>query len=95
MAGELADVVAGTAPTDPLAIAPQVKGSIRILIVEDDRTLREGLLITLRAEGYNVSSVNSGDEALESIKRTRYDIIRRVECNCLEEETVLREFEHR
>ena len=75
MAGELADVVAGTAPTDPLAIAPQVKGSIRILIVEDDRTLREGLLITLRAEGYNVSSVNSGDEALESIKRTRYDII--------------------
>jgi DNA-binding NtrC family response regulator len=76
MAGELADVAAGFVPTaDPLAISPEVKGSIRILIVEDDRTLREGLLITLRAEGYNVAAVPSGEEALESIKRSRYDII--------------------
>src|SRR5690349_8342626 len=76
MAGELADVAAGIVPTaDPLAISPEVKGSIRILIVEDDRTLREGLLITLRAEGYNVAAVTSGEEALESIKRSRYDII--------------------
>ena len=76
MAGELVDVAAGIAPTaDPLAIASDVKGSIRVLIVEDDRTLREGLLITLRAEGYNVTAVSSGEEALESIGRTRYEII--------------------
>jgi DNA-binding NtrC family response regulator len=76
MAGELSDVATGLAAiADPLAISPEVKGSIRVLIVEDDRTLREGLLITLRGDGYNVSAVNSGEEALETIKRSRYDII--------------------
>ena len=76
MAGELADVEAGTdLNADPLAIAPEVKRSIRILIAEDDRTLREGLLLTLRDEGYNVTAVSSGEDALETIKNSRYDII--------------------
>ncbi len=48
---------------DPLAIAPEVKSSIRIFIVEDDRTLREGLTITLQAEGYNITVASAGDEA--------------------------------
>ncbi len=60
---------------DPLAITPEVKSSIRIFIVEDDRTLREGLTITLQAEGYNVAVASTGEEALESLKRTRYDIV--------------------
>src|SRR5690348_12757540 len=76
MTGELSDVeVAIPAIADPLAISPDVKGSIRILIAEDDRTLREGLLITLRSEGYNVTAVTSGEEALETIRRSRYEII--------------------
>ena len=76
MTGELSDVeVAIPSIADPLAISPDVKGSIRILIAEDDRTLREGLLITLRSEGYNVTAVTSGEEALETIRRSRYEII--------------------
>ena len=60
---------------DPLAITPEVKRSIRIFIVEDDRTLREGLTITLQAEGYNVTVASAGDEAVEALKRTRFDIV--------------------
>ena len=75
MAGDLVDAPPAIPTADPLAIAPEVKGSIRVLIVEDDRTLREGLLITLGSDGYNVSGVNSGEEALETIRRSRYDII--------------------
>jgi DNA-binding NtrC family response regulator len=76
MVGELAEAGTGDALSrDPLAISPEVKGSIRILIVEDDRTLREGLTITLRAEGYNISVLGSGEEAVESLRRSRYEIV--------------------
>ena len=64
MAGELADVVAETAPTDPLAIAPEIKGSIRILIVEDEQHLADGLKFNLDAEGYVADVVDSGEAAL-------------------------------
>src|SRR5688572_12874111 len=76
MAGDQGDNDNGSgAGRDPLAIAPEVKSSIRVFIVEDDRTLREGLTITLQAEGYNVTVASTGDEALESMKRTRFDIV--------------------
>ena len=65
----------GGGSRDPLAIAPEVKSSIRIFIVEDDRTLREGLTITLQAEGYNVTVATTGEEGVESLKRTRFDIV--------------------
>src|SRR5688572_33334363 len=75
MAGDQGDNDNGSgAGRDPLAIAPEVKSSIRIFIVEDDRTLREGLTITLQAEGYNVAVASTGDEALESLKRSHFDI---------------------
>ncbi len=76
MAGEHSDTDTDIATgRDPMATTAEVKSSIRIFIVEDDRTLREGLTITLQAEGYNVTVASTGDEALESIKRTRYDIV--------------------
>jgi DNA-binding NtrC family response regulator len=60
---------------DPLAISPEVKASIRLLVVEDERSLRDGLTITLQSEGYVVSAVSSGAQALEALTASRFDIV--------------------
>lgn len=60
---------------DPLALPADVKASIRVLIVEDERGLRDGLTATLRSEGYSVTAVASGRQAVESIKVTSFDIV--------------------
>src|SRR5688572_14095825 len=75
MAGEESGTGTSAPGRDPLASAPELKGSIRFLIVEGDRTLRGGLTITLQAECYNTTLASSGESALQSIKRTWYDIV--------------------
>lgn len=47
----------------------------RLLIAEDDRTLREGLRLTLAGEGYRVSAVGSGQDALDALRESRFDIV--------------------
>jgi DNA-binding NtrC family response regulator len=64
-----------TAIRDPLSIAPDVKGTIRLLIVDDDRTLREGCASVLQADGYSVTMMGRGDEAIETVKRRKFDIV--------------------
>ncbi len=60
---------------DPLSIPPEVKASISILVVDDDRTLREGCASVLQIDGFNVAFSGRGDEAVEMVKRRKYDII--------------------
>ena len=60
---------------DPLSIAADVKGSLRLYLVDDDRTLREGCASVLQLDGYNVSFTGRGDEALDTVKRKKFDII--------------------
>jgi len=48
---------------------------MRALIVDDDRTLREGCASVLRAEGINVEVTGRGEEAIQMINRTRFDIM--------------------
>ena len=60
---------------DPLSIAADVKASIRILIVDDDRTLREGCATVLQSDGYNVTFEGRGDEAIEAVRRRKFDIV--------------------
>src|SRR5438552_4219388 len=47
---------------------------MRALIVDDDRTLREGCASVLRAEGINVEVASRGAEAIQMINRSRFDI---------------------
>src|SRR5216117_175654 len=61
--------------TDPLSLTPAAKASVQILIVDDERTLRESCASMLKHEGYNVRVCSRGDEALETLKRTRFDIV--------------------
>jgi len=46
-----------------------------VLIVDDDRTLRESCASVLQYEGYQVSLCSRGDEARETLKRNRFDIV--------------------
>ena len=63
------------APRDPLSIPSEVKASIRVLVVDDERTLRESCASVLQMDGYNVTLVGRGEEALETVKRRKFDII--------------------
>ena len=60
---------------DPGQLPPAVKASIHVLIVDDDRTLREGCASVLQSEGYNVSVAARGDEALDLVRRRKFDLI--------------------
>jgi DNA-binding NtrC family response regulator len=47
----------------------------KILIVDDELIMRESLGGWLERDGYEVSKVGSGEEALEVIEQTRFDIL--------------------
>ncbi len=64
-----------SATGDAFTSTPEQKASIRILIVDDDRTLREGCATALQIEGYNVTALGRGDEAVELVRRRKFDIV--------------------
>lgn len=47
----------------------------KILVIEDDASIRLGLEDTLRAKGYEVVAVGRGEEGLELARRSRPDLI--------------------
>ena len=47
----------------------------RLLLVEDDRTLRQALSFSLTREGYEVATAADGEAALEAARSTRLDLI--------------------
>ena len=61
--------------SDPLHLPEADKSSLALLIVDDDRTLREGCANILQLDGYNVQTMGRGDEAVELLRRRRFDIV--------------------
>ena len=47
----------------------------RLLLVEDDPTLRQALAFNLSREGYEVASASDGEAALEAARGNRHDLI--------------------
>jgi CheY-like chemotaxis protein len=47
----------------------------RILIVDDELIMRESLRGWLERDGYEVAAAASGEEALDMLKKTRFDIL--------------------
>jgi DNA-binding response OmpR family regulator len=47
----------------------------RVLVVEDEQHLADGLRFNLEAEGYQVAVVESGEAALESIQAAAFDVV--------------------
>jgi DNA-binding NtrC family response regulator len=60
---------------DPLAIPDDIKSSIRIAIIDDERTLRESCATVLQADGYSVTTIGRGEEAIDTVKRRKFDIV--------------------
>jgi len=60
---------------DSALVPSAARASIRVLVVDDDRTLREGCASVLQVEGYSVSCSGRGDEAIETLRRSRFDIV--------------------
>ena len=56
-------------------LTPELKSSIQVLIVDDERTLRESCATVLEYEGYRVTLSGRGDEAREILKRSKFDIV--------------------
>lgn len=46
-----------------------------VLIVDDERVIREGLRVTLSGEGYDVRTARDGDDALAKIAEKRPDLV--------------------
>jgi DNA-binding response OmpR family regulator len=46
-----------------------------ILVIEDDRKMRDGLVEILTDEGYNVESAENGQQGVEKIKIKEFDVI--------------------
>ena len=65
---------AGSSEESPAGPRASGRGR-RLLIAEDDRTLREGLRLTLEGEGYEVHAVSSGHEALDAIGEAVFDVV--------------------
>ncbi|HKV71614.1 MAG TPA: response regulator, partial [Gemmatimonadales bacterium] len=70
---------AGAAPggnvADLVSVSPEERAKLRILVVDDERTLRESCASVLEHEGYNVTACSSGGEAIERLKRQPFDIV--------------------
>jgi len=63
----LADDLTGT--------VPDRANGLRILVVDDDRTLREGCASILQLDGHAVTAIGRGDEAIEVVRRRRFDLV--------------------
>lgn len=57
-----------------VAVDPEVRQSIEVLVVDDEHSLRESCASLLRSEGFEVTVTGRGDDALRMVKNRRFDI---------------------
>src|SRR5712664_3274698 len=65
----------GREPAALLAIGQDAKARVRILVVDDEHTLRESCAAVLRHEGYDARVCSRGQDALELLKRRAFDVV--------------------
>lgn len=61
--------------TENLHEVIKLKNNKKILIVEDDIDLREGLFFSFSSDGYNVTEVETKREGLQEIDKGNYDLV--------------------
>ncbi len=71
-----------SAPTTPAKVAKPETASpaavppkVRILVVDDEPSMREMLRIVLRRDGYDVTIAENGREAIEQLHRQQFDLL--------------------
>jgi two-component system OmpR family response regulator len=65
----------GDSPHDILPAEDKGKPHMRVLIVEDDHALADGLIRTLRQSGYAVDHAGTGELALRATAEEHYDLV--------------------
>ena len=62
-------------PADPERPAQPAGGNPRILVVDDEASMREMLRIVLRRDGYDVVLANNGREAIDRLQKEPFDLL--------------------
>jgi DNA-binding NtrC family response regulator len=60
---------------EPVAFDRELRGSIEVLVVDDEHSLRESCASLLRTEGFSVTVCSRGDDALRLVRSRRFDIV--------------------
>lgn len=58
----------------PSAVGP-APAALRILLVDDDRTVREGCAAILQMDGHHVTVLARADEAIDMVRRRAFDLV--------------------
>jgi DNA-binding NtrC family response regulator len=56
-------------------LGDEARASIRILVVDDEATLRDSCVNVLRMQGFDVTSASRGEDALDLVRRRSFDIM--------------------
>jgi DNA-binding NtrC family response regulator len=56
-------------------LTEEARRTIRMLVIDDEHTLRESCASVLEMEGYTVATCGNGDEARNLLKRRQFDIV--------------------
>src|SRR6476659_2004897 len=54
---------------------PLTSPSKRILVVDDEPSVRESIRMILKMDGHRVEAVSSGEEALQELGKSKYDVV--------------------
>lgn len=65
----------GIPAPDSLMISQELKASLSVLVIDDERTLRESCRSVLEADGYRIEVSGRGADGLVLVQRRRYDIV--------------------
>ncbi|HYV99172.1 MAG TPA: sigma-54 dependent transcriptional regulator [Gemmatimonadaceae bacterium] len=68
------DPIDAAATPDPRVLQAGQRSGVRVLVIDDDRSIREGCTGALEAEGYSVEAHGRSDDLLGLVRRARFDI---------------------
>lgn len=58
-----------------IAVGPEQRRSIDVLVIDDEHSLRESCASLLRTDGFNVTVCGRGDDAERTVRTRRHDIV--------------------
>ena len=61
--------------TNLVPVSPEARGTIRVLVADDEHTLRDTCGTILRQEGYRVTLCARGQEAIDLLRRETFDVV--------------------
>jgi DNA-binding NtrC family response regulator len=62
-------------PDGGALVPPEFRSSVSMLVIDDERTLRESCKTVLEADGYRLEVCGRGDDALRLVTQRRFDIV--------------------